>query len=668
MKKLFFVILLSGVVGTLCAEGLTRNSVPAIGAQVFIEPGQQPEQIDAWFATLRDCDMRLCRIRMFEKYMRTTDGAWDFSLFDQAFCAADRYGIAVYATLFPDTEFLDVGGFKFPHTREHQMKVAEYVRQVVKHFSQYDCLVAWVLINEPGSPEMPFEELFTQNHFVEWKKEQAESGRNSAGWYVPAFERDRFSVDYHSWYLGWLAEQVRSVDREHDLHVNPHNVFRLYGYYDFPAWRSFLASLGGSAHASWHFGYFSRNRYPVAMSANAELLRSGAGELPWLMTELQGGNNLYSGADPMCPTPEEITQWLWINLATEAKGGIFWCLNSRASGTEAGEWAMVDFLNCPSERMQAAAKVARFVNEHADDMAEIRTARSGITVLYNRESSWVEKLQTRSRKNGDARSDGASMCSTLAWFETLSHMGLQADFREFREFDFRQEDYAGEVLILSHQIALDASMINCLEHFVDHGGILIADGLTGFYDTNAHSTVVSGFALERLFGAVPVEFKYVAKNFLLPLADRKLPCNLWRGTLQLRTAEALAFYDDEPIAVVNHYGRGRVIWIPSPIGLGARDSGNYAPLAAWLQEQLPNETLNRNPCFANFQPAMILKNFYCGDTLYTLIVNKSNQKEEIPLTGLDGRSGSLYFADNAVEIGLDRVTIEAEGTAVLCWK
>lgn len=32
---------------------------------------------------------------------------------------------------------------------------------------------------------------------------------------------------------------------------------------------------------------------------------------------LQGGNNVYSGGEAMCPTPDEIMQWLWIVAGTE---------------------------------------------------------------------------------------------------------------------------------------------------------------------------------------------------------------------------------------------------------------------------------------------------------------------------------------------------------------
>ena len=96
-------------------ERISKQSTPFVGAQIFIEPGQTQEQIEQWFKLLAESNMTTCRIRMFGKYMKTPSGTYDFTLFDRAFKLADKYHIKVYATLFPDTEFTDVGGFKFPH-------------------------------------------------------------------------------------------------------------------------------------------------------------------------------------------------------------------------------------------------------------------------------------------------------------------------------------------------------------------------------------------------------------------------------------------------------------------------------------------------------------------------------------------------------------------------
>jgi len=67
---------------------------PFIGAQVFIEPGQTPEEIDTWFRVLKENHFSVCRIRMFESYMKKEDGSWDFTLFDNAFRSAEKHGIS----------------------------------------------------------------------------------------------------------------------------------------------------------------------------------------------------------------------------------------------------------------------------------------------------------------------------------------------------------------------------------------------------------------------------------------------------------------------------------------------------------------------------------------------------------------------------------------------
>lgn len=666
MKKL---LLLSAVL--VCAAQLRvfatePGSLPAIGGQVFIEPGQSDADVEGWFRTLSENDMQLCRIRMFEKYMRTPDGGWDFSLFDKAFEMAEKYGIEVYATLFPYTEFEDVGGFKFPRSQEHRQRVAEYIERTVTHFSKYSCLSAWVLINEPGSTVIPFGEELTDSMYALWKNEHSATGYNDAGRPVPDMSRDRFLVDHNTWYLSWLAGQVRSHDPGTDLHVNPHQIFRLAGVYDFPAWRLFLNTLGGSAHASWHFGYFDRGQYAVAMSANAEMIRSGAGSLPWLMTELQGGNNLYSGADPMCPTPQEITQWLWVCLATEAKGGIFWSLNPRASGAEAGEWALLDFKGRPSDRMQAAARIGRFIGENPAMMSSIHTIRSGVTILYNRESMWVESLQTQRKTADDARSQGASIRSALAWFETLSQMGLQANLAEVRESSFA-DDPDTHLVILSHQIAIDAQTVAELEKFVRRGGKLIVDGLSGFYDGNGHNPLSAGvFPLEELLGASLLEFKHVADKFPLSLGGHALTANTWRGTVETSGARSLADYQGETIATINSYGRGEAIWIPSPIGLGTRLTGDYRELAAWLSGQLPARVRENSPMFASFEEDVMMKPFTSEGRSYAVIINKSGVRRTVILANIHG--ASLLFSSGGASVSENTLTIAPEETAVIKFK
>ena len=43
-----------------------KAQAPIIGAQVFIEPGQNKQDVEKWFKLLEDHNMTVCRIRLFE--------------------------------------------------------------------------------------------------------------------------------------------------------------------------------------------------------------------------------------------------------------------------------------------------------------------------------------------------------------------------------------------------------------------------------------------------------------------------------------------------------------------------------------------------------------------------------------------------------------------------
>ena len=424
-KPLIGIVLLVIFLPVLNAQ-VSREDTLMFGAEIFIEPGQSDENVESWFKILKDNNMSLTRIRMFENYMRDDRGNWDFSLFDKAFEYAEKNNIKIYANLFPETDFTDIGGFKFPYDRAHLQRIAEYTQAVVSHFKKFKSLYGWVPINEPGGGSI--QDPLAKEIFFEWEKTRKNTPINPLK-DTPhfSFKEAEFLRYYNTWYLNWLTHEIRKYDTVNPIHVNTHQIFDNIAQYDFPAWSRFLTSLGGSAHASWHFGYFPRDKYALAMSANSEIILSGARDIPWLMTELQGGNNIYSGYEPFCPTKEEIAQWLWITIATGGKGAIFWCLNPRMSGTEAGEWAMIDFRNKPTDRLTEAGRIAAIIKDNSKVFRLARPVNSKINILYNRESMWVEQRMTPDfdRNKLEVRNPGATIKSAISYFEAFSQLGLQ---------------------------------------------------------------------------------------------------------------------------------------------------------------------------------------------------------------------------------------------------
>ncbi len=665
------ILLLSFVITTNCLIiNAQSEAVPFVGAEVFIEPGQTAAEIDTWFKVLKEQQFTVCRIRMFESYMKKADGTWDFSLFDNAFRSAEKYRIKVFANPFYYTEKTDIGGFKYPRDEAHLASMALFLKEMTLHFSQFSSMAGYVLINEPGGGTLPRTD-YTKARFEEWSKTHIRKEFTDKGFPVlmDLYEQ-QFQKDYGTWFMKWIAGEITKYDNKHEMHVNNHAMFQNCAEYDFPEWRKFLTTLGGSAHASWHFGYFSRQQYAVAMSANSEIVRSGAGNIPWWMTELQGGNNTFSGGAPMCPTKEEIAQWIWIVTATEGKGSMFWCLNPRSSGIEAGEWALLDFQDKPTDRMVAATKVVETLNKNGALFAKAKVMDSGINILYVRESLWAEsKMATGSAQNYEARAKGGVMKSALSYFEVLGEMGINANLKAFEEFDFSKMDYNGQTIILSHQISVPDAYAQKLEHFVAKGGKLLVDGLTGFFDENLHNTMKTGFAFENLLGGNISEFKLIDNLFNTNIEGVTLPTHLWRGFIVPTKGRVLASQDGRTIALQNTIGQGEALWIPSLLGLGSRIKGDYSALASFLNIELKGSLANVPIRFEKIQSKVLMKTMQSGSSLITMLINKSTEVRNITLSlGNPNLKPTVLYANLGGTVSGKVIKIKPEETIVIEWK
>ena len=664
----FLMMLMFGL--TTVHAQKTVSDLPLFGAQIFIEPGQTQADIDTWFRRLKENGMKTTRIRMFESYMHKPDGTWDYSLFDMAFKAAEKYDIKVYATLFPYTEKTDIGGFKFPRDEEHLKSIAVYIKKLVTHFSQFKSMYGWVLINEPGvGGKIPVND-FTKSKYQEWLKTNPQKDFTDNGYPILVELTDqRFLLDYNTWFLNWIAEEIKKYDTSHIIHVNNHAIFQNCAEYDYPEWRKFLTTVGGSAHAGWHFGYFKRDQYALAMSANSEIMRTSAGQLPWMMTEIQGGNNTFSGMAPLCPTKFEIAQWMWIILGSQGKGGIFWSLNPRSSGIEAGEWAMLDFQDKPSDRLTAVSEVIKVIESKPDLFANAREVESGINLLYIRESLWAEKkMEMPSSPRYEAREAGGVMKSVLGYFETLSELGINCNISEFGEFDFSKSDYTGNTIILAHQISVPSKYASVLESFVSKGGKLIVDGLTGFFDDDLHNTMKTGFPFSKLLGGNISEFKVVDNLFEVNIGQVNLPAHLWRGFISNKTGEILSTVDGQHVATKNKFGKGETLWIPSLVGLGARLADNSA-LANFLKNELKTNFVKAPYYFTTQQKGCLMKTLESGNSFVTVVVNKSNEIKQIEIksTGKSKKPNLLFAGKNGTVSG-QSITISPEETVVIEWR
>ena len=128
---------------------------PMLGAEIWIEPGQTPLQIDTWFRDLADSHMPVARLFLMWSDLEPAPDEWNFSLYDAAFRAAEKYHIHIVATLTPSglPPFLggngSQGGGVLATTKDQQLAAA-YIAKVVEHYRSSSALDTWLLVNEPG--------------------------------------------------------------------------------------------------------------------------------------------------------------------------------------------------------------------------------------------------------------------------------------------------------------------------------------------------------------------------------------------------------------------------------------------------------------------------------------------------------------------------------------
>jgi beta-galactosidase len=648
-----------------------KDGLPVIGAQVFLEPGQTNEEVENWFKILHDQKMTVCRIFLIESHMHKPDGTWDFDRYDYAFKRAEKYGINVFATLYPKEIAPDWRLEKLPQNEEHLKALEDYIKTMVTHFSKFKSLYCWVIQNEPGSYGMYPKSNLSDSLKIEWKKQQVPNIYQSKGYKLDHPLEDKiFERNYITWYLSWITDQIHEAGDHHEIHVNNQDIFYNAPEYDFVAWRKFLTIFGASCHPSWHYTFFNRNQYSMVLSANCDLIRMGAGDKPFMVTELQGGNNTYSGFVPMCPTKDEITQWLWVSIGSGSKGTVFWTLNPRAVGGEAGEWAMINYQQKPSDRLLAAGSVANELSKNRLLFENAKPVESPVYILFSKESFWMEKAKADKKETAlvEGRTEGAMIKSVISWYEALTECGITTNIGEMGQFNWDKPSHAGETIILSHQLSIASNYWEKIRHFVKSGGKLIVDGMTFFFDENHFAVMQTGFPLEDVMGGSLAEVITTPGDFTVKLGSEYLPAHLFKGLLNTTTGKVIAKEGDHIIAITNQFGNGTTLWIPSMLGLGAKRIDNE-PLSTFLYSEL-SETISAFPVhFDKPQKGVLMRTMVSGPKIITIIINKSAEAKIIPLVLKNSHvKPTVLVASKQGSISDKTISIEPEETMVIEWK
>ncbi len=672
---------------------------PLLGAQIWLEPGQTSQQIDAWFKTLADEHMPVARLFLMWNYMEVAPGQWDFSLYDAAFRAAEKYHVRIVGTLtaqhgppFRGWPYASQGA-GIVDTPEHLDAARIYIQKVVRRYKDSGALDTWMLMNEPGEP--PNGNPLAVIDFRAWlQKEYGTIEKLNAAW-LTAYS-DFAHIEYDSrwsgggftwptsfvdWYtfwrehmtghLAWVAQQIRAVDPRHPLHVNPHALVRNLAdnAYELPAWRAFLDSLGASIHPAWHFGLLQRDQYALGVSYICDLVHGASEPHPFWVTELQGGNNLYSALRPMNPTPDDIAQWVWISVGAGSDRVLFWLLNARDQGGEAAEWSMLDLQGRPSERLETAGRIARILEANADFFATAKPEQSSIAIILSPETMTLQERYHSDDYPG--RSRDAHIMAVLAMYKALAEMGVSARIKWIDDFDWSVR--AGTGAILPHLSAITEAQAQKVQQFVEDGNAALITGLTGFYNPAGKAWSLTRFPLEHTVGGRLKEVRLIGKEFALPLQqwNQALPAHMWEGEIESTSgAETLGKDGERIVGLQNRIGRsgdvlGRAVWIPSMIDLGAwlgDDSELTSLLAKTFEDKKSTFT------FPERSPGCLMRVLRNGDRFVTVLTNGRSEENTCRVQTSRQSFQVLWGEAPHQEHNRYIFDLEPRGTNVLMWR
>jgi len=632
---------------------------PEIGAQVWLEPGQTKQHIDQLFKIMDDDEMRVARVFVMWNFIDKGPQNWDFSLYDDAFEAAEKYNIKMVATLTPAYVPFYKGGQPVTHndvipSSMEQLELArEYIQRVVNRYKDRTSLIAWMQMNEPGGRQSnsilaiekfhswlrnkyklidDLNQAWTQNY-----KTFNEIGYNPEwmgyGWLNPRMYYDwaDFQSDYLTWYLKWVGDEVRKYDNKTDLHLNPHGLIDNISQYNFKEWNQVVNSLGASIHPSWHFGLLDRSQYTLGVNYVCDLVRGANDSAPFWVTELQGGNNIYSGGQPYFTTTDDIDQWLFSSIFSGAKKVIFWCLNYRSQGNEAGEWGMLDFDGGKSDNLLQSREVSQFLKKNDVFFKNAKPVTQNVYLIYSRKTMMQQK-RTERDPGSVGRNKNAHIESVLGYYKAFNNLGISVELKEINSIDWENLKIQS-LAVLPHITMLEQENISKIKTFVNNGNTLLISGLSALFDENEKAVQINDTQWEDMLGGKMKQIKHVGfpKTEIKLDGLEELPAYRWVGELNSDEAIPVGHKSGSVTAISNSYGGGEVVWIPSTIGLGAWHFDSN-PLSNFIANRFDKFLITAPIRFSHLYENTGLRTMKNGEEYYSTIYNRGEAKNVVNIS------------------------------------
>ena len=394
--------------------------------------------------------------------------------------------------------------------------------------------------------------------------------------------------------------------------------------------------------------------------------------------EFQGGPISTSLHFSRKPTPNDLRVWMLSGLACGMTGVSFWNHRVERFWKEANGFGLLDPIGDTSERMGAASRIGKAIQQHGEFFSQSQPPRAQVAMLVNE-----NQYHFFQASNGEVIHH--YRYNMRGHYARLWRMGIAVDFLDANEVAQGSLRHY-QAAILTMPLSLDAPYFAHLVSFVEDGGTLISEACPGRWDKYGWSTqaqLVDGG--EEFFGATHEDLVLVrepgAQSRWMP-EERRFgefdPPTRLRGSgpfvgldvlsngylqsLEPTSAEPILYAGERVAGVLNKVGSGSSVLIGSFLGFSAMA---YRELDSGTDEFLGTLLKNAGVLADRCGSLLRRRREWNGEEAWFLINPQAQTaKESISKDG--------YFSvvdllgDNLLEQTEDSLTLQVDGTNLAC--
>lgn len=394
----------------------------------------------------------------------------------------------------------------------------------------------------------------------------------------------RFMSDTYRQYQKFQIDIIR---RECPSHFITHNLmgfgYNQLNYYDntvdldFVSWDNYM-------RMQWDM---KAEVDPAKAALSHDAMRGLRKQNYWVMEQQSGGGGWEYVA--VQPKPGELRLWTYQSIAHGADGIVYFRWRTSRTGTEQYWQGILEHHGTPGRRYAEVSQIGKELHK-VSEMIVGSQVIAKVAIMQSYDARFAFQVQPNNPRFGYEKH-------------------IQDIYRGFYENNIpvdivsEKDPLTGyKVVVVPALYILTEETAGNLEKFAATGGVVVFTPRTGVKDESNKVvnmklpglvSEMSGIEIEEYI-SMPVDDNNRVK-FVLPDLEDDFLTSVWADVIDPKEAEVIAwhtqdFYANKPAASINHFGKGKVIYL----GIMG-DSAYYDAVCRWISGLAGIETLMETP-------------------------------------------------------------------------